>query len=105
MPFKKNKKDSAHQKIALEHVNVLFNEAEIRKNFAVRYISLAKQITRKCRIHLPLLLKRKVCKKCSRLLTPDILRVRTKNKMVRRTCLSCGVTTRIPSVRERKKKL
>jgi len=89
------------KEIALERINILFNEAEktFSKNKALadRYVSLARKIAMKVKLKLPLKLKRKFCKHCYKFLMPGVnSRIRTRNGKVVISCFECKKFMRIP---------
>src|SRR3989338_6013165 len=88
------------KEIALERINILFEEAEkaFSKNKALanRYVSLARKIAMKVKLKIPLKCKRKFCKHCYSYLRPGInSRVRTNRGKVTISCFECKKFTRI----------
>ena len=99
MKRKHAQKSIEHRKIALERVNILFNEAKKafreEPDLSDRYVNLARKIAMKYKIKLPSKLKRRFCKKCHRYLVPGInLRVRTKKGNIVYCCLNCNNVAR-----------
>src|SRR3989338_3564435 len=89
------------KEIALERINILFEEAEkaFSKNKALadRYVSLARKIAMKVKLKIPLKLKRKFCKHCYKFLMPGVnSRVRTRTGKVVISCFECKKFMRIP---------
>ncbi len=65
--MKKEKKQKANQKIALERIYRLFELAVEKEKYAKRYIGLAHKISEKTKTKIPKELKQKHCKKCNSL--------------------------------------
>ena len=92
---------SKQKEIAKERVKILFQQAEEvfskNKSLANRYVTLARKISMKVKIRIPLELKRKFCKHCYKFLMPGInSRVRTRDGKVIISCFECKKFTRIP---------
>ena len=97
-PF--NSKEKQKQ-IAKERIAILFQQAEKifpkDKALANRYVTLARKIAMKVKIHLPLPLKRRFCKHCYHYLQPGVnARVRTRGGKVIISCFECKNFMRIP---------
>ena len=89
------------KEIAQERIKKLFQQAEDvfakNKSLANRYITLARKISMKIKVSIPLELKRKFCKHCYKFLVPGInSRVRTHNGKVIISCFECKKFMRIP---------
>ena len=89
------------QKIALERIKILFNEAD--KAFkehperSHKYIKLARKIAMKVNLRIPSELKRKLCKHCYTYLKIGInARKRIRDKKIIYYCKNCKKFTRIP---------
>ena len=88
------------KEIALERINILFEEAEktFSKNKALanRYVSLARKIAMKTKVRIPPELKSKFCKHCYKFLKSGInSRIRTRAGKVIISCLECKKFKRI----------
>ncbi len=88
-------------KIALERMQILFNQAE--EEFSThpersdRYVKLTRDISTKYNIPLPDYWRGRFCKNCNKFLKPgNNLRVRLKNQTISRTCLECGMVKQVP---------
>lgn len=79
------------REIALKRIQKLFNLArkERSKQYAIRYIKLAREIARKTQTRIPKELKRGFCKKCNMPFSSRT-KVRIKNKILIYTCNNCG---------------
>ena len=91
---------SKQKEIAKERVKILFQQAEEvfskNKSLANRYVTLARKISMKEKIRIPLELKRKFCKHCYKFMMPGVnSRVRTRDGKVIISCLECKKFTRI----------
>ncbi|MBT3814636.1 ribonuclease P [Candidatus Woesearchaeota archaeon] len=91
---------SKQKEIAKERVKILFQQAEEvfskNKSLANRYVTLARKISMKVKIRIPLELKRKFCKHCYKFMMPGVnSRVRTRDGKVIISCLECKKFTRI----------
>jgi len=89
------------KKIALERIEQLFREAEAafsqNKALANRYVSLARKISMKIKVKIPLTFKRRFCKHCYKYLQPNVnSRVRISKSKVIISCFECKKFTRIP---------
>ena len=92
---------SKQKEIAKERIKILFQQAEevfsSNKSLANRYVTLARKIAMKVKLHIPLELKRKFCKHCYKFLMPGVnSRIRTRDGKVIISCLECKKFTRIP---------
>ena len=92
---------SQQQEIARERIKILFQQAEEvfakNKTLANRYVELAKKISQKVKVPIPLELKRRFCKHCFHYLQPGVnARVRTRGGKVIISCLDCKNFKRIP---------
>ncbi|MEK6937501.1 MAG: ribonuclease P [Nanoarchaeota archaeon] len=89
------------QKIGLERIRKLFQEAEAmfpeNKNLANRYVEIARNISMKVKVRIPRELKRKFCKYCHAYLVSGVnSRTRTREGKVIISCLECKRFMRIP---------
>ena len=89
------------KKIALERINVLFEEARkmFKKDSALsdRYVKLARSIQTKLKVRMPKEVKYKFCKKCGSYWMPGkIVTIRTNNGKIVFSCLKCKAMRRIP---------
>jgi len=88
-------------KIAMERIQILFNEAEnVFKDdpkLAKRYIELARRIGMRYNVRIPRDLKRKYCKHCHAFLRFGVnAQLRLKSGAVIIKCFSCNKTTHYP---------
>ncbi|MBS3125004.1 hypothetical protein J4211_01985 [Candidatus Woesearchaeota archaeon] len=74
----------------LEQIEALFEQAQLHKNYAQRYIKLARTIASRSRMHIPTRLRGSYCKKCNSLLG----RTRIRNRMIVKVCNVCGTVRR-----------
>ena len=93
-------KSREHQEIAMERINILFNEAKKafreEPEFSNRYVRLARKIAMKYKIKIPSKLKRQFCKKCLAYLVPGVnLRVRAKKGHMVYCCQNCRHVMRV----------
>ncbi len=88
-------KNSVKQ-IGLERIKILFKEAEKNKEYADRYVFLARKLAMRYNIKLSAKFKRKYCHNCYKYFYPERYKVRTnpKNKAVEYTCQLCQKVTR-----------
>ncbi|MBI2148245.1 ribonuclease P [Candidatus Woesearchaeota archaeon] len=77
------------KQIALERINILFQEAKSNPSKANRYVEIARKIGMKVNIPIPKEYKRRYCKHCNNYFQSGNYRVRTRNKMVVYYCLNC----------------
>lgn len=89
-----SKKSSEHVQIAKSRINQLFSQADEvfseDSKLSDRYIDLARKLAMKFKVKLKSEYKRKFCKHCYKYLRPGVnARVRTQNRKVVYTCLSC----------------
>ena len=94
MKRKHIQKPVKQQKIALERINILFNEAKNMFNeepkLSDRYVQLARRIAMKYKVKIPHKFKRRFCKHCHSYLVPGKnLRVRTHKGHMVYYCLNC----------------
>ncbi|MBI2498756.1 ribonuclease P [Candidatus Woesearchaeota archaeon] len=92
---------SKQKQIAKERIETLFNEAKkSSKNnleLANRYVTLARKISMKYKVKIPLGYKRFICKYCYSYLIPGrTLRARVKNKKLIYYCTNCKKIKRYP---------
>ena len=97
----RRKRPNYVNKIALERMQILFNQAE--KEFSShpersdRYVKLTRNISTKYNITLPYYWRGRFCKNCNKFLKPGAnLRVRLSDKTISRKCLECGHVVRVP---------
>ena len=96
--MQKKQKEKAH-KAAEETIRTLFREAEATKNrkLADRYAELARKISMKAKVKLPLGFKRRICKHCHKFLVPgENCRIRVSKGKVVYYCLNCRHFMRFP---------
>ncbi|MBU1199700.1 MAG: ribonuclease P [Nanoarchaeota archaeon] len=95
MPIRKHKsKPEKQRKIALEHIEHLFKEAEkmfkTNSKLSDRYVHLARRIAMKYKVKLRSPLKKRFCKHCYKYLVPGSnCRVRLNDKSVTYFCEQC----------------
>lgn len=94
------KQKEKEKDIAISHIDELFKLAEMRfksdPNLAKDYVSSARKIAMKFRIHLSSEQKRRFCKKCNAFLVPSInSRVRVNNNKIIILCNGCKHLSRI----------
>ena len=96
------------RKIAVQRIETLYRVAletvHEDPELAKRYVQLLRRIAQRTRTHLPLHVRRGICRKCDTVLIPGY-NSHTRLKQRREphiaiTCQSCGNITRIP-MRER----
>jgi len=100
MSINRSKKDSAQQKLGMERIERLFEQA--REEFAEhpershRNVQLARKIAMRYGLRIPLRLKRRFCRKCYKYLYPNInCTVRKSRGLLTVKCMSCGNVARI----------
>jgi len=102
MPTRKHKpKPLKQRKIALEHIEHLFKEADKAFNkdpkLSDRYVRLARKIAMKYKVKIRSPLKKRFCKHCYKYLKPGVnARVRLGEKQVVYYCYSCKKFMRFP---------
>jgi len=91
-------KSAGQQKLALERIRELFNEAESAdKEYADKYVGLARKISMRLKVPIPKELKRRFCKHCySFFRQGGNVRVRRTPKGIVYTCLECEKQMRFP---------
>ena len=90
--------------LASENMSKLFSLAENSKEFANRYVFLARNIGKRFRVSVSSQDKRKYCKHCySFFRVGENCRVRLRGKKIVYSCFSCKKFTRKPYIKERKK--
>jgi ribonuclease P protein subunit RPR2 len=97
--FKKKKQET--KIIAQQHIVDLFKEADAvfkrHPEMANKYVALARRISSRLKVKIPLELKRKFCKHCgSYLRIGTNARVRLNKGKKSYFCMNCGKFTRIP---------
>ena len=87
--------------IAKEQIDKYFLIAEkifsTNKPLANRYITLARKVSMKVKVRIPIELKRRFCKHCYKYLVPNknsLIRIRNSKVII--TCYECKKFTRIP---------
>lgn len=90
------KKNITQQKIALERIRELFDEAESNDEYADKYVNLARKISMRLKVPIPKELKRKFCKHCYVFFNGKNLRVRRNKNGIIYTCLKCKKHMRFP---------
>ena len=95
------KKPKLHRDIAIERIQELFNQAELRfkksPELANRYVYIARKIAMKFKVKIPKELKRRFCKHCYNYMVPSVnCRVRLTQKKVVYSCLNCKKFMRFP---------
>jgi len=103
------KKPLEQRKIALERIEILFNEAKTAfdKDPALsdRYVELARKIAMKSKVKIPRELKRRFCKSCCSYLVPSKnCTVRLQRSRVVYTCHICRKHMRFSYIKEQKEK-
>ena len=88
--------------IAKERIRILFTEAEARfderPDLSNRYVEIARKLGMKYNVSIPLLFRRRFCKKCKKYLRAgknSKVRLNPKEKCVNVFCLECGTVMRI----------
>ena len=109
MKRKYSNKPEKNKQIAMERIDVLFEQAKgmFRKDkkLANRYVRLARELSMKYKIRIPSELKRQFCKHCNSYLMPSVnARVRKREGKIAYYCLECKRYMRFPYLRERKAK-
>ncbi|WP_165075099.1 ribonuclease P protein component 4 [Methanogenium sp. MK-MG] len=97
----KKRQQKSRRPIAKERIEILFSEAENaardNQDRAREYIMRARRIAMRERIAVPLVWKRKFCRKCSSFLIPGInVRIRIHQSRIIITCRVCGHQWRCP---------
>jgi len=96
---KYKKKSDRIIKIAKERIKILFEEANKTKSkdFANKYVKLARKISMKTKVPISKELKKQFCKHCySHLKQGENVRVRINEKGIIYTCLECNKQMRFP---------
>lgn len=91
------------KKIALQHVQILFQRAEEnihdRPDLSQKYVEYARKIAMRTRLHLPRQYRTLACRHCKKFIFPGVssrVRVQPKREShVVITCLHCGKHMRI----------
>jgi len=101
MKRKYKTKPSEQRRIALERINILFEQAKkaFKKDpkLSDRYVDLARKIAMKYKVRIPSHLKRQFCKHCYKFLVPSVnARIRIRKGKVVYYCLNCKKYMRIP---------
>jgi ribonuclease P protein subunit RPR2 len=95
--YKKEKKLSGKQKLALERIYRLFELAEEmhekeKEEYTKRYLGIAKKISEKMKVKIPKEMKKRFCKKC---LTMKI-KTREEKPFIIVKCEECGKEKKYP---------
>jgi ribonuclease P protein subunit RPR2 len=92
---------NSKKQIATRRIEILFNNALLNaKNnseLAQRQAEIAKKISMKFKIQMPFEVRLSFCKKCKKFIAPGIkskIRLSSKPKSIRITCLYCNHTYR-----------
>ena len=96
--YHKNKK-AKEKEIAKERVTELFKQAGLAKTKSLsnRYVTIARKISMKFKVRIPLELKRKFCKHCySYFRLGTTVRIRLHKGHKNYFCMKCEKFTRIP---------
>ena len=102
MKFKNNKNKTFHKSFANQNIKHLFDLAENSKDFADRYVFLAKKIGMKFRIGLPQGFKFKFCNSCYSLYrVGQNCRVRTRKGKIVYSCFKCNSYDRFGFVKKK----
>jgi len=92
---KRGSKPIGQLKIAKERINILFDEAKKRPDFAKRYVKLAKKIGMRYNVRLGNH-KRKFCRYCDSYFTSKNSISRIKGGILKTTCKDCKKINRLP---------
>lgn len=90
------KRKNRTKEIALERIEELFRQAELRPNMAERYVILARKISSRTKTKIPLQYKRRFCKHCNSYLVGTNSRIRLTRGKKTYFCMNCKTYTRIP---------
>ena len=92
---------NSKKEIAKKRIEILFNNAisnaKNNPKLAQRQAEIAKKISMKFKIQMPFEVQSSFCKKCKKFISPGIkskIRVGSKPKSIRITCLYCNHTYR-----------
>ena len=92
---------STKKQIATRRIEILFNNAlsnaKNNPGLAQRQAEIAKKISLKFKIKMPFEISSSFCKKCKKFIAPGIrskIRLNSKPKSIRITCLYCNHTYR-----------
>jgi len=102
MAMRKHKqKPAKERRMALERVDILFQEAEkafkINPKLSNRYVQLARKIAMKSKVRIRSELKKRFCKHCHSYLGPGVnCRVRLTKKHLTYYCFNCKKFMRFP---------
>ncbi len=87
---------ATRQRIALERINVLFQQASLRHAYAKRYVVLARRMSSRHKVRIPEKWHRRFCKACSAFLVPGRnCTVRKHERWIAIKCLECNSVRRI----------
>jgi len=85
------KKETSRQKIAKERIIILFEQANKRPSFARRYVSLARKMSSRHKVPIPLKWRRFFCKECNEFWVPGrSCTVRKRKNRIVYKCLNCN---------------
>ena len=95
------KKSDSFREIALERINILFQEADLMfkedPRLSDRYVEIARKIAMKYKVSIPRELKRRFCKHCYTFLVPGInCRIRNNEGKMVYYCKICKKFMRFP---------
>ena len=90
------KKKNNAKDIALERINELFKQADLNPKYANRYVSIARKLSSKLKVRIPVQLKRKFCKNCGIYHSSKTLRTRLNKGKKSYFCLNCKTFLRVP---------
>src|SRR3989339_2093019 len=96
-----NKRTSVEKDIARKRINRLFSSAEKafheNSEHSDRYVAIARKISQKYKVKIPIPLKRRFCRHCNTFLVPSKnCRIRLHKERVIYYCLKCRKFTRMP---------
>jgi len=87
----------AQKRTARDRIQELFEQAAVRPRLAKRYVALARKISARHRVRIPVELRRRFCKECNAFLVPGKnCTIRTRDQRVVIRCLECNGIKRIP---------
>ena len=101
-------KEMDHKKIAQERIGILLEEAEKstisgEKEFAKRYVYLARRIAMRYRVKIPREKRIWICKNCYSYLCPGVnCRIRIKRNTITIFCEECKSYKRFGKIKEKR---
>lgn len=104
MERKASTKPLWQKEIAAERISILFKEAEKasregKREYANRYVSMARKIGMRYNVRIPKELKRKFCRYCHAYLRPGAsckIEMDSKKKLIKVKCFSCDRIIHFP---------